>query len=30
MKDVKNNNQIRVRTFIDDRYKLQHETLGMN
>ena len=30
MKDVKNNNQIRVRTFIDDRYKLQPETLGMN
>lgn len=30
MKNVKNNNQIRVRTFIDDRYKLQHETLEVN
>ena len=30
MKNVKNNKQIRIRTFIDDKYKLQHQTIGIN
>tara|TARA_Y100001935_G_scaffold101987_2_gene84722 strand:+ start:1831 stop:2094 length:264 start_codon:yes stop_codon:yes gene_type:complete len=27
MKNVKNNKQIRIRTFIDDKYSLQHKIL---
>jgi len=30
MKNVNSNKTIRIRTFIDDKYKLQHETLEMN
>ena len=30
MKNLKTNQSIRVRTFIDDKYRLQHQTLEVN
>jgi len=30
MKNINSNKTIRIRTFIDDKYKLKHETLEMN